>query len=103
MFKSTYNRGFQMTFENGITISVQYGEGNYCERRAFTTDINADMESPCTESKNAEVAIWKDFSEDWITKQAYMECFNEELFDDVEGYQTPEQVATLIAWCVKQP
>jgi hypothetical protein len=30
-FKSTNNKGFQMTFENGWTISVQFGYGNYCD------------------------------------------------------------------------
>jgi hypothetical protein len=32
-FKSTNNKGFQMTFENGWTISVQFGYGNYCSHR----------------------------------------------------------------------
>ena len=28
-FVSTFNKGFNMTFENGISISVQWGVGNY--------------------------------------------------------------------------
>ena len=31
MFKITRGTGFQMTFENGWTISVQFGYGNYCD------------------------------------------------------------------------
>lgn len=40
--------GFQMTFSNGNTISVQFGCGNYCENR----------DESKTSSKNAEIAIW---------------------------------------------
>jgi len=30
MLKSTENKGFHLTFQNGYTISVQFGRGNYC-------------------------------------------------------------------------
>lgn len=30
-FVSTMRKGFNMTFENGLTISVQWGAGNYCD------------------------------------------------------------------------
>ena len=30
-FVSTMRKGFQMTFENGMTASVQWGAGNYCD------------------------------------------------------------------------
>ena len=29
-FTSCLNKGFQMTFDNGFRISVQWGHGNYC-------------------------------------------------------------------------
>jgi len=31
MFRVVNNRGFQLTFENGITISVMFGGGCYCK------------------------------------------------------------------------
>lgn len=40
--------GFKMTFENGNTISVQFGWGNYCENRG-------ESKPGCV---NAEIAIW---------------------------------------------
>lgn len=40
--------GFQITFGNGNTISVQFGFGNYCDNRA-------ESQESC---KNAEIAIW---------------------------------------------
>ena len=33
MIRITNGKGFQMTFENGWTISVQFGWGNYHDRR----------------------------------------------------------------------
>ena len=56
MISSNYNKGFTMTFKNGLTISVQFGRGNYCENR-FSQDHK--MNTPGTVSSNdAEIAIW---------------------------------------------
>ena len=30
-------KGFRLTFFNGLTLSVQYGVANYCERRSLNT------------------------------------------------------------------
>jgi hypothetical protein len=55
-------KGFQITFENGYTISVQYGKSNYCERRdLFEEESPADQIS----SKNCEIAVWKDRTSKW--------------------------------------
>ena len=32
-FLATRNKGFRMVFENKFEISVQWGPGNYCERK----------------------------------------------------------------------
>jgi hypothetical protein len=68
MFKSTHNRGFQMTFENGITISVQFGTGNYCERRNLQVSYRGDMDAatPIISSSTAEIAIWHKDSDTWF-------------------------------------
>jgi len=58
MFKSTNNHGFQMTFRNGLTISVQFGHGNYCERMHSASKPNQDRFTPIVKSDNAEIAIW---------------------------------------------
>lgn len=56
-FKSTHNRGFQMTFANGWTISVQWGQGNYCDNRNL--DGNPfGMQPNGFDSTTAEIAIW---------------------------------------------
>ena len=55
--QSSYvNAGFSLTFANGLTISVQFGRGNYCDNQK-TYQPNPD------ECSNAEVAIWNDMDE----------------------------------------
>ena len=58
MFTSCENKGLQMTFENGLTISIQFGIGNYCERRSFTASFQSEMSESIIQSANAEIAIW---------------------------------------------
>jgi hypothetical protein len=52
-FLSTENKGFQLTFENGWTISVQFGTANYCSNRNIRIQNKAMVES-----LSAEIAIW---------------------------------------------
>lgn len=52
-FNSTLRKGFNMTFENGLTISVQWGAGNYCDNHDngdFTCRTDA-------RSDTAEIAV----------------------------------------------
>ena len=82
MFKATKNKGFTMKFENGYTISVQFGEGNYC------STINEDNEF--TTSISAEVAIYdKDKMLDVFPSYGGNNT-------EVEGYLDSNEVAQLI-------
>lgn len=83
MFKSTQNKGFQITLDNGITVSVQYGKANYCERREHGS---YDEDPNTTTSKDAEVAAW-DKNGVWYSLGA---C------DTVNGWQSVNQVLQLI-------
>ena len=38
MFNINDNKGFSVTFENGYTVSVQFGPGNYGSNRTETYD-----------------------------------------------------------------
>ena len=75
-------KGFHITFDNGYTLSVQFGPGNYCDNydRKIMDD---DVESGKDGSTTAETAFWgpdgKMLSES-------------EDGDSVQGYQTVEQV-----------
>jgi len=83
MFKLRYDeklwRGFHMTFDNGYTLSVQWGYGNYCENRHQARD----------ESVTAEIAVIKPNGD-------FMRLEGEG--DDVVGWQTPDDVAQLMAY-----
>jgi len=51
MFRITEGKGFHMAFENGFTVSVQFGFGNYCENR------HEPIDAPSGECADAELAV----------------------------------------------
>ena len=87
-FISTMRKGFQMTFENGMTASVQWGAGNYCDNH-----FPKDMDFSCSKdasSDTAEVAvIYKGDLIDFIDKFIPGECSSDGM---VAGYLSPEDV-----------
>lgn len=50
------SRGFWLTFENGWTLSVQFGSGNYCANRDTAFGDGEWQEANPT----AEIAAWPD-------------------------------------------
>jgi hypothetical protein len=77
MFTITQNKGFTMKFANGNTVSVQFGQGNYCENRN-TPDRNGEFHR----CENAEFMAWDK---------------DDNILCEPQGWQTPEEVAALIA------
>ena len=81
-FKTTtelgYHDGFQMTFENGCTISVQFGKYSYSDVGETT----------------AEVAAW-DNQGNWLMFDGE-KWFETEEYSDVMARQTAGEVAKLI-------
>lgn len=70
--------GFTMKFDNGNTISVQFGMGNYCANK------NKESKTQCT---TAEIAIW-DANGTWYEfKDAH---------DEVLGHCSADKVAEWI-------
>jgi len=84
-FKSTNNKGFQMTFENGWTISVQFGYGNYCDNGHHPDGFYFSKAQDVVESSDAEIAIWDD-------KGKYYNFGS----DTAKGYCSADEVATWI-------
>lgn len=63
MFGITDGKGFHMTFENGLTISVQFGYMNYCSNRDTNklfklTSKHTIRHDHDIQSENAEIMIW---------------------------------------------
>lgn len=83
MFRNTQGKGFQMTFENGNTISVQWGAGNYCEngRTDMMAWFNTKARDIDIKSTDAEIAVW-DKDGNWIT--------------NVKGYMSADEVLSLM-------
>ena len=72
------NNGFHMKFDNGVTVSVQFGAGNYCANR--DEPWNSKRPSP-----TAEIGMWTPDGR-WITDKV-LGCG-----DDVQGWLTPNDV-----------
>ena len=85
MFQICDGKGFQMTFENGVTLSVQFGPGNYCENRS-TEDFSVPRKTSLWKSKDAEIAILLPNGEFYQIHE----------YDQVAGWQTVEDVCEWI-------
>ena len=86
------HRGFHITFDNGYTVSVQFGPNSVCsvknENDEIITPLNIDEKVP-----NAEVAV---ISED------------QELIpfrsggDETKGFVTPEELVGILTWVMRR-
>ena len=93
MFKITRGTGFHMTFENGWTISVQFGTMNHCENRGKDEKNEEEYyQTPGLHcSSDAEIAIWG-IGGDWYN-------FGD---DEVKGHCSADEVATWIEFTKNQ-
>lgn len=93
-FKITHGKGFHITFENGFTVSVQFGPGNYSDH--YDANIGRD-ESRCGKegSHLAETACWG-------PDKQLLEVPHSP-GDTVQGYRTPGDVLELLNWAASQP
>jgi len=57
-FVATENKGFRMKFDNGFSISVQWGTMNYCEKKNLMAEYKAEMKENYIKSTDAEVAVF---------------------------------------------
>ena len=85
-FVSTQNKGFNMTFENGISISVQWGVGNYCNRKN-DGEFGLPMKDEFWEATSAEIMIKRnkggeinlgngDIVAGWLSSDQVADCIN---------------------------
>lgn len=92
-FRITDNKGFQLTFDNGWTVSVQFGAGNYGDH--YDTPFSAKGSYP-GDSDEAEVGVFRDGPDGknvwWDGEQADALGF----FSGVLGYQASSKVASII-------
>lgn len=91
-FRITDGRGFQVTFENGWTVSVQFGPGNYCENKSMAIGRD-DALAGKRGSLDAETAVWGPDGQ-FIQREG--------TDDTVQGWQSPAQVLELLTWASQQ-
>ena len=96
-FCITRGKGFQVTYENGITVSVQWGPGNYGDNRA---DSRTPMEEPFYSSELAEVAIWEEAGH-YITGEVWQRIYKRKLGDIVVGWLSAEKVTRILNYCAR--
>ncbi len=89
-FVSTLNKGFNMTFENGISISVQWGVGNYCNRKN-DGEFGLPMKDEFWEATSAEIMI-----RDTNNNPQNIDLGNGDI---VAGWLDADQVASVINAC----
>ena len=87
MFSISDNKGFQITFENGYSVSVQFGPGNYCEN--MDLPYNHGEEVPM--SNTAETAL--------ISPDGFVAYQG----DDVQGHMSPKDVLELLNYAEGLP
>ena len=94
--------GFQIDLENGWTVSVQFGIGNYCSNRSNEgnpfTDIPEYLECP-----NAEIAAWPTNSRGWSKGTSTKEWYTFEGGDQVAGYKSPNAVLAFMNMIANRP
>lgn len=110
MFKITHDSGFHITFDNGVTVSVQFGWGNYCSeypnnKDMFDEKINLiqgwNDPLPLNGSPDAEIAIFYDKGDgEWLTKK-FAKYLRKEYGDDVMGFVKPDVVLKALNWASK--
>lgn len=96
-FKITRGKGIHITFQNGYTVSVQWGFGNYCRNGGNLVLIDDNPKRPYEmnlESPDAEVAVWKTFGEFIDLPQFGI--------DQVGGWKSPEEVLEILNWAKEQ-
>ena len=105
MFAATENKGFQITFGNGYTISCQFGASNYCRNygRHLQPDYRylEEMNKRIHKCEDCEVAIWKNGGRNWVTGEI-LDAMESEVSheDDVAYNVTPDDLAKIIAYVV---
>lgn len=87
----TDKKGFQMTFENGLTASVQWGAGNYCDNR---DNMNLLFSKESARSNTAEVAVFG-VDDEFVDISLFI-ADSDRSDNVVAGYLTPDQIADFL-------
>lgn len=93
-FSSYSGSGFHMTFDNGYTISVQWGYGSYTENQ-YNYNVVADKYRKYTQAEHAEIAVFDSRSNEFMNPSDYMGV-DYDGDDEVVGWVPADEVAAII-------
>lgn len=91
------NKGFSITFPSGITLSTQFGFGNYCENNMKKELMDVHL-GQIISSQNCEIAIM-DIKDDFITQKMLTDLEIDAHYDDVLGYVDIDLWLKIVEWC----
>lgn len=83
-----HSNGFTVVFDNGYTISVQFGKFSYCNNNDLKIDYDLKEIPKALDCENAEIAIMYPGGGFIPWKEG----------DDVHGYTTPNEVSLLMMY-----
>jgi hypothetical protein len=101
MFKTFTQKGFQMKFPNGFTVSVMFGSGNYCDHH-FNEEVEPGFGATAKvwsehRSKDAEIAV---IGPDDTFRKGFPGCPE---YDQVLGWVSTSEVLEVMNWAASQP
>ena len=97
MFKTFAKKGFQVTFDNGFTVSVMFGAGNYCENRFNEIEVGDTVNVWSKyDSVSAEIAVIGP-DDNFVT--GFPGCPD---CDQVRGWVTPNEMLEVMNWAASQ-
>jgi len=88
-----YHRGFQVTFGNGYTVSVQFGPNSVCSVKNESLEEMITPSNIDEKCQNAEVAV--------ITPNKNLIPFRSN-GDDTRGYVSPEELVGIFTWVMRR-
>ncbi len=98
MFRICNNKGFLITFPNGVTLSTQFGGGDNCQNFEDPVEINLAGKK-CVDS---EIAVM-DKEARWRTGEAMALAGEPGIVENVVGHVTVELWWKLVNACHQMP
>jgi hypothetical protein len=97
MFKTFSKKGFQVSFDNGLTVSVMFGSGNYCEHRFSDMEVGGTVKVWSEHnSVSAEIAVI-DSNGNFVTE--FPGCPEGDQF---RGWVEPNELLEVMNWAAAQ-
>jgi len=106
MFAITGGKGFQITFENGYTVSVQFGVSSQCSNKwNAKEDAHENLFQRIKDESNGKAEPESATAETALLSPcgSFVRYGESAEYDDVQSYMTPAQVLELLNYAAQLP